>query len=430
MNRTNGETSKWINSQKNLSLRAGFEEANTFFGTFPGDHKTFGTWKESFLRKEKKIKNEAQQRVMKEVGGSGKQYYTPPVEYMPPLQSFGFVSKTLKCEKCQSEFETALSVSAHIRSAHHEELRKMFAKDARENLEGDSEYQVWLDAPTVYKNDETNVIKELESANEVLKRRLNEERRDTYKKVGERDGIIETEKVIFSEDGKIKIGVVKEHFAKVTKRCSVRVENEDPNKKRSREKIMREQSEKVENVLHHFADDKSKKAKILARIVDREGADFASEVFLKSKELKETKKFTAEQTASILSNSSMSDRDGVKLRTACNKELGYNPFASRHKVEEVRNKKLVIKREDWESSYEELYKNKQGKEARVKKNTCVFTVKNLHQYIEKLAREEAENLPNSGELQVCLGGDGGGGRFVSEVALLAPSGALIAIPTY
>ena len=89
MNRTNGETSKWINSQKNLSLRVGFEEANTFFGTFLGDHKTFGTWKESFLRKEKKIKNEA------------------------PLQSFGFVSKNLKCEKCQNKFKTALSVSAH-----------------------------------------------------------------------------------------------------------------------------------------------------------------------------------------------------------------------------------------------------------------------------------------------------------------------------
>ena len=75
MNRTNGETSKWINSQKNLSLRAGFEEANTFFGTFPGDHKTFGTWKESFLQKDKKIKNEA------------------------PLLSFGFVSKNLKMLK-------------------------------------------------------------------------------------------------------------------------------------------------------------------------------------------------------------------------------------------------------------------------------------------------------------------------------------------
>ena len=66
---------------------------------------------------------------MKEVGGSGKQYYTPSVEYMPSLQSFGFVSKNLKCEKSQNKFETALSVSAHKRSAHHEELRKMFAKD-------------------------------------------------------------------------------------------------------------------------------------------------------------------------------------------------------------------------------------------------------------------------------------------------------------
>ena len=123
--------------------------------------------------------------------------------------------------KNANEFENALSVSDHIRSAHHEELRKMFAKDARENLEEDSEYQIWLEAPTeIYKNDATNLIKELESANEVLKRRLNEERRDTYKKVGERDGIIEYGKVIYSGDGKTKKGVVKEHFAKVTKRCS------------------------------------------------------------------------------------------------------------------------------------------------------------------------------------------------------------------
>ena len=57
----------------------------------------------------------------------------------------------------------------------------MFAKDARENLEEDSEYQIWLEAPTeINKNDATNLIKELESANEVLKRRLNEEKRDTY----------------------------------------------------------------------------------------------------------------------------------------------------------------------------------------------------------------------------------------------------------
>ena len=77
----------------------------------------------------------------------------------------------------------------------------MFAKDARENLEEDSEYRIWLEAPTeINKNDATKLIKELESANEVLTRSLNEERRDTYKKVGERDGIIETEKVIYDGD--------------------------------------------------------------------------------------------------------------------------------------------------------------------------------------------------------------------------------------
>ena len=53
--------------------------------------------------------------------------------------------------------------------------------------------------------------------------------------------------MIYSEDGKTKKGVVKEHFAKVIKRCSDRVENEDPNMKRSRENTMREHSEKVES---------------------------------------------------------------------------------------------------------------------------------------------------------------------------------------
>ena len=71
-------------SLKNLTTWANFEEAKTFFRSFPGNHKTFGPWKQSFLRKEKKIKNEAQQRLMKELGGSGKQYYTPPVEGISP----------------------------------------------------------------------------------------------------------------------------------------------------------------------------------------------------------------------------------------------------------------------------------------------------------------------------------------------------------
>ena len=54
MNRTNGETSKWINSQKNLSLRAGFEEANTFFRDFPGGPQNFWNLERVFPAKREK----------------------------------------------------------------------------------------------------------------------------------------------------------------------------------------------------------------------------------------------------------------------------------------------------------------------------------------------------------------------------------------
>ena len=60
--------------------------------------------------------------------------------------------------------------------------------------------------------------------------------------MGERGGIIKTEKVIYLEDGKTKKGVEKELLAKVIKRCSDRVENEDPNMKRNRENTTREHS--------------------------------------------------------------------------------------------------------------------------------------------------------------------------------------------
>ena len=50
MRRTNRETSKWLKmiSLKNLTMWANFEEAKTFFGSFPADHKTFGPWKQPF----------------------------------------------------------------------------------------------------------------------------------------------------------------------------------------------------------------------------------------------------------------------------------------------------------------------------------------------------------------------------------------------
>jgi hypothetical protein len=43
-------------------------------------------------------------------------------------------------------------------------------------------------------------------------KRVNEESKDTFKKVSEKKGMIETERVIHSEDGSTKMEVVKEQF--------------------------------------------------------------------------------------------------------------------------------------------------------------------------------------------------------------------------
>ena len=79
----------------------------------------------------------------------------------------------------------------------------------------------------------------------------------------------------------------------------------------------------------------------MAKVVDNMGSDFAKSVINKSKVLKEKNKFSPLETAAIIAWSS--------------------PFASRRQVLKARNEKLVISKDDWEASYENLYKNKQGK---------------------------------------------------------------------
>ena len=78
-------------------------------------------------------------------------------------------------------------------------------------------------------------------------------------------------------------------------------------------------------------------------------------------------------------------------------------------------------RDDWVVSYLSLYKNKQGKNKRTQAKTCVLMVKNLKEYIEKLAKSEAESfshLKDGDTIHVCYDADGGGGRFVAEFAFL------------
>ena len=109
------------------------------------------------------------------------------------------------------------------------------------------------------------------------------------------------------------------------------------------------------------------------------------------------------------------------MRTACNKELGSNPFASARKVTQARNENLVVDKDDWEINYHDLYRNKIGKNADKKQRTCVLNVKDLKTYIQKLAVAEKDNLKNlsdGDELQICWDADAGGGRFVGEFTFI------------
>ena len=87
------------------------------------------------------------------------------------------------------------------------------------------------------------------------------------------------------------------------------------------------------------------------------GSDFAKSVIDKSKVLKEKNKFSPLETAAIIAGSSSLDILLDHLITAGNNKHGSSPFASRRQVLKARNEKLVISKDDWEASYENLYKN-------------------------------------------------------------------------
>ena len=87
------------------------------------------------------------------------------------------------------------------------------------------------------------------------------------------------------------------------------------------------------------------------------GSDFAKSVIDKSKVLKEKNKFSPLETAAIIAGSNSPDILLDHLITAGNNKHGSSPFASRRQVLKARNEKLVISKDDWEASYENLYKN-------------------------------------------------------------------------
>ena len=99
-------------------MRENLEQANVYFDGFSGDHRTFESWRKKCLQKQRKIKKEAQERLMGHVGGTGKYNGTPPSDYCPLVERFRFISENFLCEKCNDSFVNEANVMIHIRSAY------------------------------------------------------------------------------------------------------------------------------------------------------------------------------------------------------------------------------------------------------------------------------------------------------------------------
>ena len=263
------------------------------------------------------------------------------------------------------QFEDEDNLKSHIQKLHKDEIKKMFSKEALGNIEYDIKYSKWLKEETVLNYNKANKkIKELEKANKILKERLDNASKDVFIKVKETSGIIETQRPVYTmqENGSINKTVVTQQFANVTryKRKSGDTENNDPDLKVTG-KAEREKAVKLINALDHMADDTESSSSIIAKLCDKKGPKFAASVAKKSKEIQNNSNFTAAETAALISGTGSSDYVFTQLRTACNKRFGQNPFASRHKVESVPKEKLPVNRNDWETTYEDLYQRNMEK---------------------------------------------------------------------
>ena len=132
---------------------------------------------------------------------------------------------------------------------------------------------------------------------------------DTFRIVRERSAgpnIYEAERTVFTpqDDGRLKKTVIKDVFAKVTTGNAPTKHQETKKCKNMKTKItqkgLREQAQRVQNILNHItAHNKVTQAIIVAKLVDKNGSEFASDVLKKSKEIQSGLKLSPFDTASM-----------------------------------------------------------------------------------------------------------------------------------
>jgi deoxycytidylate deaminase len=282
-------------------------------------------------------------------------------------------------------------------------------------------YHEWKTCYFSLKNDLAKT--ELEKENRHIKNLLAEKNSVKNLKITKQrssgPNIYDTEKIVVTEkpDGTIRKTVVKETIATVTRRKR-KISGDDENELSA--EAQRKRTKTVDNILNHNNENsKTNKAKMISKIIDDEGGDFGKKVELSSKVLQENESLSVAETNSLQVGTRSSGFLLRQTRTALKKTLGFSPLASAKKVDEYRVETMTVKKEDWKVDKKNLYKYKQGKNKAKPQETTVLMVKDLHNYIAKIALSESNDLDLSmKQLPVCYDADAGGGRFVASFAFL------------
>ena len=279
-------------------------------------------------------------------------------------------------------------------------------------------YFLWMNEPFQIRSEvKRKLDKENREIENITENQLNQHVKIT-KQRSSGPNIYDAEKIVLTKkkDGNIKKTVLKETIAIVTRR---KRKHSGTDGELSGE-AQRKRAKTADNILNHINENsKENKAKMISKIIDDEGKDFGNRVKLSSKVLKENESLTVSETSSLLTGTRSSEFLWRQARTAFKKTLGYSPLASAKKVEKYRKVNMTVKKEDWRFEKKNLYKYKQGKNKAKPQVTTVLMVKDLYDYIAKLAISESNDLDLSmGELPVCFDADAGGGRFVATFAFL------------
>ena len=331
-------------------------------------------------------KRKIMRKILKEKNGSGRDYTDPPFDYD---------GNNIDPKK----------------------KKKKFLDECRNEVLDHVEYLTWRSNPFVIFSSDTGDSISNQKTNILVEKSCNDNQLTIKKQHS--NGICETEKtfIVNNQNGIQTKKIIKETYANITTR---KRKNKDKENSNILGETHRKRTRSADSIINHLNENNKKdKAIMMARIIDNEGEAFGKEVKNHSHALKANNAFSVEETHELQVATNSSDYLWRQTTSAFTKTMGYSPFASAKKVEKYRSENLCIDKSDWIFERKDLYKYKQGKMRAKPEDTAVIRVKDLPEYITKIAKSEKSDLDlKEGKLLCCFDADAGGGRFVTSFGFL------------